>query len=264
MGKTYYFIAGMPRAGSTLLCNILAQNLRFQTTSTSGIMDILFTVRNSWDSLIEFKATPNEKAKVRVLQGILDNFYADVEKPVIFDKCRGWLSLIEMAEYILGKKVKILVPVRDVRDVLASFEKLWRENAKNSQPSGESQNYFQFQMIQGRTEFWLRPDQPVGLSLNRIRDALQRGYRDRMHFVEFKELTSSPEQTLKKIYDFLGEKYFEHNFNHVEQVTTEDDSVHGLKNLHTIRTKVEPMPPQWPSILGEFAQTYESLNFWRK
>lgn len=122
--KTYYFVAGMPRSGSTLLCNILAQNPRFHVTGTSGIMDIMFGVRNSWDNLIEFKAAPNEAAKVRVLRGILDSYYSNEERPVVFDKCRGWLSLIEMAEMVLGHNAKILVPVRDIRDVLASFEKL--------------------------------------------------------------------------------------------------------------------------------------------
>ncbi len=264
MEKTYHFIAGMPRAGSTLLCNILAQNPRFHTTATSGIMDVMFGVRNSWDNLVEFKAAPNEPAKKRVLRGILESYYSDIQKPVIFDKCRGWLSLIEMAEYVLDRKVKIIVPVRDTRDVLASFEKLWRENAKGGQIGAEAQNYFQFQTAQGRTEFWLRKDQPVGLALSRIADALQRGLADRLFFVEFEALTSAPEETMQALYAFLGEEYFPHNFKHVEQVTWEDDSVHGFKNLHTIRTKVEPMEPQWPRILGNFAASYDSLNMWRR
>jgi sulfotransferase len=261
--KTYYFVAGLPRSGSTLLCNILAQNPRFHTTGTSGIMDIMFGVRNSWDNLIEFKAAPNEPAKLRVLRGILDNYYSDVDKPVVFDKCRGWLSLLEMAEAVLGHKAKVLVPVRDLRDVLASFEKLWRLNAQTSQNPTESQHYFQFQSVQGRVEAWLQPDQPVGLAFNRIQDAIVRGYQDRMFLIDFEDLTTNPEETMRKIYAFLEEPYFEHNFDNVEQVTFEDDSVHGFKNLHAIRNKVEPIPPQWPKVLGPFAEKYINLNFWR-
>ncbi len=223
----------------------------------------MFGVRNAWDTMLEFKASPNELAKKRVIRGVLENFYADIEKPVVFDKSRGWLSLIEMTEYVLDKKIKIIVPVRDTRDVLASFEKLWRENAKKGQIEAEGQNYFQFQTTQGRTEFWLRKDQPVGLALSRIGDALQRGFADRLLFVEFESLTSAPEKTMKAVYDFLGEKWFPHNFNNVEQVTFEDDAVHGFKNLHTIRKKVEPMGPQWPHILGNFAEGLDSLNLWR-
>jgi sulfotransferase len=263
MNKTYYFVAGLPRSGSTLLCNILAQNPKFHTTGTSGIMDIMFGVRNNWDNLLEFKAAPNEHAKIRVLRGILDSFYSDVEKPVVFDKCRGWLSLLEMAETVLGQKVKVLVPVRDMRDVLASFEKLWRESAKTTQLGQESANYFRFQTVEGRTETWMDVSQPVGLAYNRIRDAIARGFGDRLLLVDFDDLTNTPEKTMKIVYEFLGEPLYKHNFDHVEQVTWEDDSVHGFKGLHNIRNKVEPMEPQWPKVLGAFAEKYGQLNFWK-
>lgn len=263
LDKTYYFVSGLPRSGSTLLCNILAQNPRFHTTSTSGVMDVIFGVRNSWDHHIEFRANPNAAAKLRVMRGILDSFYADIERPVVFDKCRGWLSLIEMAEEIVGHKVKILVPVRDMRDVLASFEKIWRDNAKDSQSKDEVENYMDFQTIQGRTEVRLRPDQPVGLAYNRLIDAVQRGYADRLLLVDFDDLTHEPKRTMDKIYDFLGEERFEHDFDNVEQVTWENDEVHGLKGLHDIRSKVAPIPPRWPEILGDFAVQYEKLNFWK-
>lgn len=262
--KTYYFVAGMPRSGSTLLCNILAQNPRFHVTGTSGIMDIMFGVRNSWDNLIEFKAAPNEAAKVRVLRGILDSYYSNEERPVVFDKCRGWLSLIEMAEMVLGHNAKILVPVRDIRDVLASFEKLWRANNKGSQSRTESENYFEFQSVEGRVRAWMQPNQPVGLAYNRIIDALKRGFSDRMLFVDFDDMTANPKETFKKIYEFLGEQYFEHDFDNVEQVTWENDEVHGMKGLHDIRQKVKPVESNRKEILGDFVENLGRLNFWRK
>ena len=169
-----------------------------------------------------------------------------------------------VAEAVLGRKAKVLVPVRDLRDVLASFEKLWRENAKGAQAGQESANYFQFQTAQGRAEVWMRADQPVGLAYNRITDAIQRGFSDRMFLVDFDDLTRKPEETMKKVYQFLGEDYFNHNFEHVEQVTWEDDSIHGFKGLHNIRSKVAPMGPQWPTVLGQFAEKYGQLNFWKK
>lgn len=261
--KTFHFISGLPRSGSTLLCNILAQNPRFHTTGTSGIMDVMFGVRNAWDNLVEFKAAPDEAGKLRVLRGILESFYAPVEKPVIFDKCRGWLSLIEMAEKVLGHKVKILVPVRDIRDVLASFEKLWRATAATGQVGQESQNYFKFQTAAGRADVWMQPDQPVGLAYNRLTDAIGRGYSDRLLLIDYNAMTENPKKIFTDIYKFLDEKPFEHNFNRVEQVTWEDDAVHGFKGLHDIRNKVEPMAPQWPTVLGPFAERYGRLNFWK-
>jgi sulfotransferase len=256
----YRFISGLPRSGSTLLANILAQNPRFHTEGTSGIMDIMFNVKNQWNNLIEFKATPNEDGKKRVLKGILDSYYSNIYKPVIFDKCRGWISLIEMAEYALDEKVKILVPVRDMRDVLSSMEKLWRKtNAKEDSTQGG--NYFKMQTVQGRVEHYLDGNQPIGLAQNRIVDVLNRGYKDRLFFVHFEDLTTKPKETMQKIYKFLGEEYFEHDFDNVEQVNKEDDAVFGFADLHTIRPKVEPVKSDWKEILGEWAESLTRFNF---
>lgn len=260
----FHFISGLPRAGSTLLANMLAQNPRFHATHTSGIADVMFNIRNQWDNLIEFRAHPNEEGKKRVLTGILPNYYADREEPVIFEKSRVWTALYEMAEMSLGYSPKILVPVRDVRDILASFEKLWRDNSATRQLAQEKENYFAFQTIEGRCATWMQPVQPVGIAYNRIKDAVLRGHLEHMHFIPFDDLTTEPEKTLRAIYVFLGEKYFKHDFNNVEQVTHEDDSVHQIPNLHTIRKKVIPIRPRWPEYLGHAAEPYADLNFWEK
>lgn len=262
--KTYYFIAGLPRSGSTLLANILAQNPRFHTTATSGIMDVMFNVRNVWNSLLEFKATPDYAAEIRVLRGILESYFSNITKPVVFDKCRGWLSELEMIEEVLGHKVKVLVPVRDMREVLASFEKLWRKNAPFVQNAQSRENYFQAQTVDGRVHMGLQPSQPTGLAYNRVVDAINRGYTDRLFFVDFDDLTRNPEETLHKIYTFLGEPVFKHNFENVQQVTVEDDTVHGIRDLHKIRNKVMPVESDWVKIIGPQFTHLGKLNFWKQ
>ncbi|MEI7867328.1 MAG: hypothetical protein WCI11_05515 [Candidatus Methylumidiphilus sp.] len=63
----------------------------------------------------------------------------------------------------------------------------------------------------------------------------------------------------------MGENPFAHDFNHVEQVTFEDDFVHGFKDLHIIRQKLEPQPPQWPTVFQSPSwKTIESVaQFWK-
>jgi sulfotransferase len=262
MERTIHFVSGLPRSGSTLLCNLLAQNPRFHATSTSGILDVMLLVRNQWDKLVEFQATRNEPGKLRVLQGILMSYHDDpaINKPVVFDKSRGWLGHLEMAEAALGRKAKMLVCVRDVRDVLASFERLWRKNAGTRQFAQEAENYFKWQTLEGRCEVWMGPNQPVGIAYNRVKDALARGYRDRLHFVEFQKLTTDPRETMRQVYEFLDEPEYEHDFDHVEQVTWEDDEMHGIPELHNIRPKIEPVEPQWPKYLGKVGDVYAQHN----
>lgn len=262
--KQIYMIAGLPRSGSTLLCNILNQNPKFNATSTSGILEIILAIRNQWENVIALQASPNKPGKNAVLKGIIHNYYNITEKPVVFDKSRGWTAYIELAEYILSKKCKILVPVRNIVDILASFEKLYRKQAHEWQFPQEKTNYFEWQTVEGRANVWMRNDQPVGIAYNRIRDAISRGYRDRLCFIEFNNLTHNPELTMRQIYDFLGNEYFEHDFNNVVQTTSENDDIHGIPGLHTIRPKVEPLNVDAKTIIGPDAYArFSNAEFWR-
>jgi sulfotransferase len=264
MNRTFHFISGMPRAGSTLLANLLAQNPRFECSATSGILEVIVSIRNGWDKLDEFRAAPNDAAKLNVLRGILDGFYASTDRPVALDKSRGWIAYMEMAEAILGRKARVLVPVRDIRDILASFETLRRANSALRQTGGEAGHFHDYQSIEGRCETLLRPDQPVGLAYARIRDALLRGFRDRLHFVHFERLTAQPQQTMQEIYQFLGEAPFTHDFQNVKQVTTENDAIYGYADLHTIRPKVEAVPSRAKQILGPAFDRYPGPFVWNQ
>lgn len=267
--RQYFFISGLPRSGSTLLCNVLAQNPRFHVTSTSGIIHILVNVRNIWDSFPEFKTMSEEKSeasKARVMRGILDTYFADAERPVVFDKSRGWLAWMELAEVILGDKPKVLVPVRDLREVYASFEKMYRETTSTRQLPQEQQNFLAMRTVAGRYQLLSGQDAVVGNAVMNIRDALYRGWGQQMHFIDYDRFTNNPKGTLRDIYDFLGEDQFTHDFDHVEQVTQEDDLVWVWKNLHKIRPKIEPQAPQAKKYLPKALR--ESLKadsrFWEE
>jgi len=264
--KKFFFISGLPRSGSTLLCNILAQNDNvFVSKATSGCHDVLFGIRNQWDKLIEHQAEGVDYEQLkRVLQSVL-NSYHSTDKNTIVDKGRGWLSLIEMAEFILGYVPKIIVPVRNVSEILSSFEKLWRNSTGQSQWLFEQGDYIKSQTVEGRCDIWASGSQPVGLAYNRVKDAISRGYKNNLLFVEFDDLTTKPAQTLKRVYDYLELPYYQHNFNNVEQYTKEDDEgVHRIPNLHKIKPVVVPVPHDSDKILGKFlVDKYSNLELWR-
>lgn len=262
MDRQIHFISGLPRSGSTLLCNILAQNPDIHTTPTSACHDSLFIMRNKWHEWIEHKAAKslsNDKNLQRVLNAILNNYH-DTDRPIVIDKGRGWTSMIEVAEFALGREAKILVPVRNINQILASFEKLYREQMATHRDRGD---YMTSQTTEGRAQVALADEGPLGLAYNRIRDCIQRGYGDRLHFIEFDDLTHEPEDTLRKVYNFLELDDYKHDFKNVLQYTEEDDTVHGL-NLHKIRKEVKPVKDDSSVILGaEFCKRNSGAEFWR-
>lgn len=274
--KKIYMVAGLPRSGSTLLMNIMGQNPDCYVTPTSGILDMLLHVRNGWDTNHGFRAMDNEQSeqiKRNVLQSMLYTYFDHVEQPVCIDKNRGWPGYLEMvAELLDGREnVKVIVTVRDIRDVVASFERLHRETAALGITPQEKADPKKFRTAIGRLETFIDQDQPVGRSYNIIRDAFTRGWAKQMLLVEYDNLTSKPERTLKSVYDFLEQPHFKHDFNNVVQITHEDDTVHGFKDLHKIRSKVEPQPPCWPDIFDAvirrepiWAEIEKTAQFWRE
>jgi sulfotransferase len=159
--------------------------------------------------------------------------------------------LIETVEFITGKTPKIIVPVRDISAILSSFEKLWRKNTGFSQWNIEQEDYFKAQTVDGRCEIWANQNQPVGMAYNRVRDAISRGYKDNLFFLEFEDLTSRPYQTMRKVYNYLELPYYQHDFDNIEQFTQEDDKVYGVFGDHIIKNKLEVVKEDFFDVLGE-------------
>ncbi len=260
--RTIHFISGMPRAGSTLLGNILMQNPRFHVTPTSGVLDALLALRSAFDKNDNYKAAPNEAGKMGAIRGAMYGFFDPADRPVVFERNRAWLGELEMAEVLLEGKAKVIVCVRDIPEILASLEKLWRENKAFRTIFQQELHVVEFQSMEGRCNVWLQPAHLVGLAYIRVQDALTRGFRDRLHFVHFDQLTRNPAGTLQEIYRFIGEEPFTHDFEHVQQVITENDLFHGIAGLHDIRAAVRPLPPRAKEVLGELAAKYKGPFVW--
>lgn len=260
-----FFIAGLPRSGSTLLCNILMQNPRFHASATSGLSDLVIGVRDGWDNIAAHRALlDNQQEQLKnTLSGFMAGYYAHVDRPVVFDKSRQWPVLMETIDRVLPYDAKMIMTVRDVRDVLASFEILHRKNSAFGKTGMARQFPMESLTVEGRMDVLLRPDQAVGSAWTAVNDAVMRGWSNSIHFVRFADLTTRPLETMRMLYAFLGEDAFDHRFDMVEHVTeAEDDRAYGIRHLHAVRPKVSPISSQWESVLGPSAQKYDNLNFW--
>ena len=257
MEKKYHFISGLPRTGSTILCNILSQNPRFRCDGvTSGLLDVIGMTRDNWQNIPEFKTWDCKDAQARVMRGMLKGFYADSDHPVVFDKSRGWSAHVEMAEMLIETKARILVPVRDMRAILSSWEKMFRK----SKDLKSAELPAHVQSVEDRIKHWGGPGEPTGRAYIAIKDALQRGFEDRMLFIDFDNLCLRPEYEMKRIYTFLEEEYYPHDFDNIEQKNLEEDQLPWMIDLHKCQKKLAPIPQDWERILGRAADGAEGAN----
>jgi sulfotransferase len=255
MPPRVFYQSSLPRAGSTLLQNILAQNPAIYATPTSGVLELVFGARANYTNCHEFKAQDADlmrKGFYRFCKDGMNGFYSAVtDKPYVIDKSRGWGVHFDLLNNIFGEEPKIICMVRDLRQILSSMEKKFRENPDKQQGvenHAKMTGNTTLKRVLGALQ-----SPPVGLALDRIIEAHQRGFAPKMLFIRFEDLTTQPEKKLEQIYTYLGLPAFKHDFNHVEQVTQEDDTIFGMEGLHQIRPKVEPLKNDFLEVLGKDA-----------
>ena len=269
--KTYYFMAGLPRSGSTLLSAILNQNPRFYSGPSSPVTSIMLALENAIGQDELFLAYPKPKEAGKIISSVIENYYSDVEKPVIFDKNRSWVNRIQYIPGYFGVEAKILCPVRDTSEILASFISMHRRNP--FEVNGRV-NFIDEMLIKSgipltddnRCAFIAGPNGILGQSYNGIKQALLEGKQKNLHFIEYNDLVSSPEETMRKIYEFLNEPYYDgHNFSALENIHKENDAqVYGLADMHDVRSSLEKVSANPSEVLSEtILNNCKDSEFWR-
>lgn len=251
MIKKVFFNASLPRAGSTLLQNVLMQNPEIYATPTSGVVEFLLTARTLYSTGDAFKAQdPKEMTNAFhsfCVNGLYGYFNALTDRPYAIDKSRAWLGNFRFANFIQPNS-KAIVMVRDLRGIFASMEKNYR---KNPHKDPRIVNGVELKNMTADTRlqhFSVAP--PVGPALEWLYDAMQQGYDRHMLFIRFEDFTKDPETEMKRVYSYLELPYFRHDFDNVEQLTHENDIIHGIFGDHQIQSKIQPLVDDYMSILG--------------
>jgi sulfotransferase len=249
-----FFQSSMPRAGSTLLQNILAQNPEFHTTPTSGVLEMLYQSRNAFTTSDEFKATTDEERDLKAWRGYcngaLHGYYeAITDKPYIVDKSRGWGIHYDWVEKFLPYKPKMICMVRDLRSIFASMEKNYRKNPE-IYTGTDNPVELSGTTPAKRIDVW-KNGMPIGISLDRLEDMLNREFRTNIQFIRYEGLFNDPQSVMNTIYDYLEVDRFEHDFNNIEQTTHENDVIHRPYGDHKIRNKLEPLKQDYEEVLGK-------------
>jgi sulfotransferase len=250
-GQRTVFNSSFPRSGSTLLQNILAQNPRFYCSPTSGVINLLLAARQKFSTVEMFRAQDPELMRsgfLRFCRRAMEGFYEGVtDKPVCVDKSRVWFHYYDWLNAFYPEP-KIVVCVRDLRAILSSMEKLFRKNRYREDPA-DVEERMNMTTVTTRVTHWLNTN-PVGLTALRLVGAIETGTFKHFHVVRFEDLTTRPSETMKKVYAYLDEPPFEHDFQNVEQTTREDDTQFNIYGDHRIRRKVEPVRPDYHDVLG--------------
>lgn len=257
--RKFHFISGLPRSGSTLLAAILNQNPRFRAGMTSPLADIMGVVMAETSSKNDFSFDVSDEQRTTVLRGLVENFYAgQANAGVVFDTSRLWCSRMLLL-HTLFPEAKVIACVRQLSWVLDSMERLVRR-----QPTGASK-VFRFDTnttVYSRVDALTDPRGMVGFAFQATKDAFYGRYAPgQLLLLNYESLARNPAESMRAVYQFIGEPWFEHDFNHLAYNADEFDARVGMPGLHSVRPKVELV--EHASILPrEIFARFLNESFW--
>ena len=264
--KTFHFLSGLPRSGSTLLSALLNQNPEVHASTNSPLLDTIhYTEEYLLYNSEQYKAHPKPEAAHKVLSSIAPNYYFDIPEPIIIDKSRGWVNQVEHIQDYITKTPKIICPVRDILDIMVSFLCLIEKSGPDNFIDNALRTHNIEVNINNRCDYLMGSQGIIGMSFNALSEAHRKGWNKYVIMVEYDHLMQNPQREMNRIYDFLEMPRYNHNFDMVNSKFEEKDTVYGLKDMHTVRTKVQKIYRDKTKYLTDYIlNKYNGLEFWRR
>jgi sulfotransferase len=255
--KKLFFLIAMPRSGNTLFASIMNQNSEIVCTANSITLEImkdLFFLKKT----DVFKNYPDHKSLDNVLDSVFDIYYKDWPQRIIID--RGPVMTtgnLELMQKHFKRPFKCIVILRNLIDVLASYMKWYTENP-DAFP-----NKYNCKNDDEKLSMIMNKDGAVAKDLEAIKNSYN--YPEMCLYIKYDDLVTQPEQEIKRIYNFIGEPYFNHTFKDLKQININgigyDDTIVG-KNMHTIRTEIKKENNIYLNKIPErIRQKYEHIKF---
>lgn len=254
-----HFISGLPRSGSTLLAGLLRQNPRFSAAMTGPVGGLVGTLLNAMSPQNETAVFLDETKRQAILRAVVDAYYRDQsDKAVVFDTNRMWTARLPLIA-ALYPDARVLACVRSVAWIMDSFERLVRRNA--FEPSRLFVTSEERATVYSRTEALGHRDRVVGFAYSALKEAYYGEHSEKLLLIDYDILTSKPEACLRLIYRFLGETWFDHDFDRVEYDAPEFDGPLGAPGLHRIAGPVRSATR--PTVLPpDLFARFDQLTFW--
>jgi sulfotransferase len=116
--------------------------------------------------------------------------------------------------------------------------------------------------VYSRVEALTDPRGMVGFAFQATKDAFYGQYAPgHLMLLTYESLVRNPSAAMRAVYQFIGEPWFEHDFEHLSYNADEFDARVGMPGLHTVRPKVEPLE-RTPILPREIFSRFVNESFW--
>lgn len=246
--KTYHFIGGLPRSGSSLLCAILSQRTDTYVTPTSPLLDQIIANQDIWHGLQTVRANPVPDQLTNITRRMIEAMWQHVHEPIIIDKNRGWAKNMITAEILWQHPVKMIALVRDLPAIMASWLVLIKKNEKNSvdielRSEGKS--------LTDENRMNVMWNDMVKDCVEGMEVAMQQR-PEQVMMVSYDKLVSVPDTVLLDIENFLGLDKYQYRLENIESRHKDDDlAAWGMSGMHTVRPQLRNIAKDPRDVLGD-------------
>ena len=252
MTPNFIGVTGLPRAGSTLLCQLLAQHPDIHCEGhSSPLCNTLLGIRrmvsddqfflsqldNSFESSYAHLAS--------AMQGYLRGWHHDCNKQAVVDKNRAWLHAIELLLHI-EPDARLIVCLRELGQIYGSIE-AQHQRTILVDFIDHLADFDRF----GRADMLFAKDKSIGaplISLHAVPD-LPKKVQERLYFVRFEDLIERPAACMSQIYAWLGLASFAIDPGKLAIGIQESDSHYHMKYPHQqaeriVKPQIHEIPPR--------------------
>ena len=250
---------GLPRSGSTLLCNVIGQHPDVTLSADSALPDLLITVLDQAQKSIQ-ESQYDADLSYKLYENFIDygtkSWINNLSSTKFYlDKSRAWSEIFNLV-FTLYPDTKIIFTIRDLRGVYLSFDKL---SSKGIFSNGLSSYYDEFQdfdkdFLDERIDYFLKGDM-VKKHLSRLKEIvdLDRSYLDRIKIIRYEDFMENPNKILYEISNFLGLDSYNFNLDNITQINYKD-TFYLPYGYHKLKKSLTPSIPNYDDKLRKSAQ----------
>jgi sulfotransferase len=264
MTARFVGVAGLPRAGSTMLCQLLAEHPEIHCEGhSSPLCNALLATRRfiSDDQFflsqldVQFDTTyENFRSAMR---GFLHGWHGNIGKPMVVDKNRAWLHCVELLLH-LDPEARLVIPIRELTQVYGSIEAQHQKTILVD----FIDHLADFDRL-GRADQLFAKDKAIGAPLSSIQAVqdLPQPVKDRIYFIKFEDLVSQPKETMSHIYNWLGLSPHIIDPDNLTVRPHESDSHYRHKYRHQQQPRISPparheVPPRIQDLIQKACGWY--------
>jgi sulfotransferase len=268
MSAMFVGVTGLPRAGSTLLCQLLAQHPGIHCEGhSSPLCNTLLGIRrmvsddNFFLSQLDIAFESSYGHLGSAMRGFLRGWY-DGHEQVVIDKNRAWLHAVELLLHI-EPDARLIVCLRELGQIYGSIE-AQHQRTILVDFIDHLADFDRF----GRADMLFAKDKSIGaplISLHAVPD-LPKTVQEHLYFLRFEDLMDQPMKCLSHITAWLGLAPVQIDPNNLTVGVRESDSHYHMKYTHAQSKRIAPpprhqIPPRIQSRIEEAYAWYYQMYY---